>query len=298
MKTQHAIARLTFVLFAVLLAALTSRAQEPRGSLFIIGGGERTADLMREFVAMAGGPAHARIVVIPNASGDPDTACIDMTQEFHGLGVQDVRCLYLTREQAMKPESAQPLDGATAVYFTGGDQVRVTQALLGTPVYKKLHDLYRNGAVLGGTSAGAAIMSEVMITGDERRNKDTVRNFRYIRKDNVVTVEGMGFITSAIIDQHFVARKRHNRLISVVLEHPNLIGVGIDESTAIIVRGGRTFDVAGEGDVIVYDARHATDVRADTAGTLAGANLSMHVLSAGDSYNLTTYTVAPRKANK
>jgi len=271
------------------------RSQTIQGSLFIIGGGDRTADLMREFVEMAGGPAKAKIAIVPNASGDPDTACIDMTAEFKAMGVRNIECVWLTHEQAMDPASAHRLDGATAVYFTGGDQVRVTKALLGTPVHRKLRELYAGGAVLGGTSAGAAIMSDVMITGDERLNKDTVRNFRFIRKNNVVTVEGLGFITDAIIDQHFVARKRHNRLISVVLEHPRLVGVGIDESTAIIVRKGRRFEVAGEGNVIIYDARHARGIRTDTSGTLAATNLTMHVLSAGDGYNLATHTVIPRK---
>lgn len=298
MNRHHTLTRIFVVLTAVILCFAAGIAQAPRGSLFIIGGGDRTADLMRDFVRMAGGPDRARIVIIPNASGDPDTACIEMADEFHVLGVRRVECLRLSREQALDPKSADRLDGATAVYFTGGDQVRVTRALLGTPVQRKLKEIYFAGAVLGGTSAGAAIMSEVMITGDERRNKDTVRNFHFIKKDNVETVEGMGFITSAIIDQHFVARKRHNRLISVVLEHPGLVGVGIDESTAIIVRNGSTFDVAGHGNVIVYDAAHATGIRADSTGTLAGANLTMHVLSAGDSYNLATRTVKPRGGDR
>ena len=144
---------------------------------------------------------------------------------------------------------------------------------------------------MGGTSAGAALMSKVMITGDERFSKDTVNLFRSIRKDYVETVEGIGFLTDLIIDQHFVKRKRHNRLISVVLEHPELVGVGIDEATAIIVRPNGFFDVIGAGNVMIYDATHATEIRSDAHGNLAAQGLTLHLLAAGDSYDRTSHTV-------
>jgi cyanophycinase len=278
---------------AVAVTACTAAAQTPRGTLFIIGGGHRTTEMMRQFVDLAGGPGKARLVVIPNASADGDTSCRDMAEEFRALGVRTVDCCLLTHEQASDPRSAGQLDGATGVYFTGGDQVLVTRALVGTPVHRKLLELYRAGAVMGGTSAGAALMSKVMITGDEKLNKDTVNAFVFIKKDNVVTVEGMGFLTNAIIDQHFVRRKRHNRLISVVLEHPDLIGVGIDEATAIVVREGELFDVIGRGSVVVYDATRATGIRTDSRGNLSAEGLSMHILTAGDSYEMNSHTVRP-----
>jgi cyanophycinase len=269
-----------------LVAVGESGAQPVKGSLFIIGGGDRSPAMMREFVALAGGPEKASIVIIPNASGEPDTACNDMTAEFQSFGVRHVTCLFLSRDQATDPASAARLGGATAVYFTGGDQSRVTKALVGTPFQRKLKEMYAEGAVMGGTSAGAALMSEVMITGDERLNKDSVNTFRSITKGNVVTVEGMGFVTNMIVDQHFVKRKRHNRLISVVLEHPALLGVGIDEATAIIVRPNGTFDVLGEGSVVVYDATEAAGIGADKNGNLAGENIRMHLLTAGDSFDV------------
>jgi cyanophycinase len=291
MKTCHASCAILIAMVSILLIPLNSLAQAPKGHLFIIGGGERSVQMMRQFVDLAGGPDKAKVVIIPNASGDPDTACIDMTAEFHSLGVRNVDCVRLTRDQASDPHSIERLNGATGVYFTGGDQIRVTKALEGTMVHKKLLDLYHAGAVMGGTSAGAALMSEVMITGDERLNKDTVRGFLYIKRDNVVTVEGMGFLTNVIIDQHFVARKRHNRLISVVLEHPDLVGVGIDEATAIIVRPNGTFEVTGESNVIVYDATHAEGIRTGAGGHLSGHDIRMHVLTSGDVYDMTNGTV-------
>jgi cyanophycinase len=281
------------VLVAILIpaAAFGGDAGSPKGSLFIIGGGDRPVALMKEFVELAGGAAKASIVVIPNASGDPDTACLDMVNEFHALGARSVTCLCPTREQSLDPRTAERLNGATGVYFTGGDQVRVTSAMGGTPLHQKLLQVYRDGAVIGGTSAGAALMSKVMITGDELLNKDTVRNFVFIKKDNVVAIEGMGFLDKLIIDQHFVARKRHNRLISLVLEHPHLVGVGIDEATAIVVSRGETFRVVGNSSVIVYDATKASGIRTSPTGYLSGHNLTMHVLTAGDAYDIARRTV-------
>jgi len=272
-------------------SARSNDAQQPKGTLFIIGGGHRSIEMMQRYVALAGGADRARIVVIPNASGDGDTSCWDMAKEFHALGVREVNCCLLDREQASDPRSAEKLDGATAIYFTGGDQSRVTKALAGTPVQKRLLELYRDGAVIGGTSAGAALMSQVMITGDERLNADSVNAFHFIRKDNIVTIEGMGFLDDAIIDQHFITRKRHNRLISVVLEHPNLVGVGIDEATAIILRPGGSFEVTGEGSVIVYDATHAAGIRTDQHGNFSAHDVVMHLLVAGDGYDLRSHTV-------
>ena len=278
-------------LFATTLCMLLSSvpgfaSDAPRGTLYIIGGGDRPRSMMEEFVALAGGPEKARIRIIPNASGDADTSGVRMTEEFKSLGVTDVSHVLYTREQAERPGAERAFDGATGVYFTGGDQVRVTRALLKTPVHRALLDLYRNGAVIGGTSAGAAIMSEVMITGDEKINRDSVNLFPMIRLGNVETVEGMGFVTDAIIDQHFVRRKRHNRLITVVLEHPRLVGVGIDEATAVVIGPDHTFRVVGESVVVVYDATGATAATTDAAGNLAASGMKLHVLKAGDRYDL------------
>jgi cyanophycinase len=290
---------LCWILLSTLLGPLPGFAGDaPRGTLFIIGGGDRSRSMMEEFVTLAGGPEKARIRIIPNASGDADTSGIEMTAEFKSLGVNDVSYVLYTREQAEKPGAERAFDGATGIYFTGGDQVRITRALLKTPVHRALLDLYRNGAVIGGTSAGAAIMSEVMITGDEKINKDTVNLFPMIRQGNVETVEGMGFVTDAIIDQHFVRRKRHNRLITVVLEHPQLLGVGIDEATAVVIGPDHSFRVTGESVVLVYDATKATQATTDTAGNLAASGMVLHVLKAGDRYDLSGRRVVAGAATR
>ena len=192
----------------------------------------------------------------------------------------------VTRASADDPATVGRLDGVGGVFFSGGDQARVTAAILNTATHQRLLELYRGGAVIGGTSAGAAIMSRVMITGDERLNKDSVNAFVFIRRDNVVTTEGLGFIDDAIIDQHFAYRKRHNRLISIVLEHPSLVGIGIDEATALLVNPDRMLEVKGEGTVVVYDARRASAVRTDSLGNLGGRDLRMHVLTGGERFTI------------
>jgi len=201
-----------------------------------------------------------------------------------------VECHILTREQALKEESAAVLNDAGGVFFSGGVQSRLTAVLIDTPVHKKLLQLYTEGAVIGGTSAGAAVMSEVMITGDEKREAEEGHAFETLQADNVVTIRGFGFIQGAIIDQHFVRRKRHNRLISLVAENPKLLGIGIDESTAIIVGPDNTFEVVGERNVIVFDASRAK-VKIGPSQTISGSNMIMHILQNGDRFDLKTRKV-------
>lgn len=262
-------------------------AGQTRGHLVIIGGGERTEEIMKRFVELAGGPQKARIIVIPLASGDAREAGESAVAEFTALGVRTVSWLLFSREEAASGSVNGKLGDATGVYFTGGDQARITRVIVGTPAHQALLECYRNGAVIGGTSAGAAIMSRVMITGDELINKDTNNIFTSIMKGNVQTVEGLGFLDSVIVDQHFVRRKRLNRLISVVLEHPALPGIGIDESTAVVVNPDGTFNVLGEGTVVVFDARGASGIQTDPRGNLGARNVAMHVVRSGESFTLT-----------
>lgn len=269
-------------------ASLQPVPEPPQGHLFIVGGGPRPAELMQHFVELAGGPGGARIAVIPTASADPATAGERLVEEMRSLGA-DAFSLNLTRAEADDEATIGRLVGATGVWFSGGVQSRHTDTLKHTPVEAAIHTLYRDGAVIGGTSAGAAIMSEVMITGAERRpggdrpprSRDP---FITIDRDNVVTAEGFGFLPGAIVDQHFVRRKRHNRLLSLVLENPEQIGIGIDEGTALVVRPDGLWEVLGEGTALVYDARDArvTEPRAPVLGT---AGVRLHVLPAGSVYD-------------
>jgi cyanophycinase len=194
----------------------------------------------------------------------------------------------LSREQAMHDSVGRGLDSATGIWFSGGDQNRIMTVLQGSPVAAAIRRRYVAGAVIGGTSAGAAVMTTPMITGNERRpggeRPDTSQNWITIAADNVVTADGLGLLENAIVDQHFLRRRRHNRLMSLVLEHPDHIGVGIDESTALVVDSTGAWSVIGRSSVIVYDARQGEVTRRDGL-LLGGRDVRVHVLPAGSKFD-------------
>ncbi len=296
--TKDLIGPVLAILAAVALSLAACAPEEPaasgpKGRLFIVGGGDRDEPLMRRYVELAKGYGSGRIVIFTMASGAPHETGPELVAELKSYGVADAVYHQLTREEAMDPGSVRLLDGVSAVWFCGGDQSRQTAALLGTPLHRRLLELYRDGCLIGGTSAGAAVMSELMITGDEKRADGGEGSWEVILADNVQLAEGFGFVRNAIIDQHFVARRRHNRLISVVLEFPALVGVGIEEATAVVVRPDGKYEVLGEGQVIVYDARGATTSRSPD-GRLGGRGLTMHVLLAGDVFDLAAGRVEER----
>lgn len=287
---KNPIALLSLLLIALAAGACAPKspataAPLPKGHLFIIGGGERDAPLMKRYIQLAEAHDTGRIVVFTMASGSPDEVGPELLTEFKGNGARDVVYYNLTRDQALRPGSDKVLDGAGGIWFSGGDQALLTAALLDTPVHKRMLELYRQGAVIGGTSAGAAVMSEFMITGNEKRTGGEEGTWEVILADDVEHTPGFGFVTAAVIDQHFVTRRRHNRLIAVVLQHPTLVGVGIEESTAVLVRPDGRYEALGEGQVIVYDARKARTFQSPD-GHLGGHGLTMHVLLPGDVYDL------------
>jgi cyanophycinase len=276
---------IVFLLFACAMGCQEVCAKDSnQGHLFIIGG-RKLPSLMKKYVQLAGGP-QAKIVIFPMASGDPLNAALYQRYQFETLGVKNVDFIICDSLSANADSNLSILQGATGIFFSGGDQSRLTKALLHTKMLEQLKQIYDNGGIIGGNSAGAAVMSEMMITGDELINTDSTRAFNTIQTNNIKVTEGFGFIKSAIIDQHFIRRKRHNRLISLVLEHPELIGIGIDESTAIIVSPDKTFEVLGDYTVIVYDATEANSVTTDKKGNLSAADIRMHILKSGDKYNL------------
>jgi cyanophycinase len=281
-------------LLVLLLAAsimngtATAASSVARGHLFIIGGGRQPVALTKRFIELAGGPSRARIIVLPMASEDPGSSGTNQVVEFKSHGVEQAESVVFTRADATNLSSAAHLDGATGIFFTGGDQSRLAAVLVNSPVLERLKELYAHGAVIGGTSAGAAVMSQVMITGEELLNDDKTNAFKFIRQNNIETAVGFGFLTHAVIDQHFIKRKRLNRLFSVVLEHPTLIGIGIDESTAIIVNPDETFEVLGESAVMVIDPRMSSNIRTDLRGNLSARDIKTHILVAGERFDLTS----------
>jgi cyanophycinase len=273
-----------------LAAACASASEATRGHLVLNGGGSKPDVVMEKFVELAGGP-QAPIVVFPTASAEPDTG------EYYRDLLGDYGCSNITvaavrsKEDASDLELAARVRASGGIFFSGGDQRRITEALLGTPVGDAVTDAYVRGAVIGGTSAGTACQSRLMITGDG--------DFTVITADNIELWRGLGLFEGVIVDQHFVARRRLNRLISVVLEHPELLGVGVDEATAVWVRPDGTFQVLGDGWVVVFDAANAEVSSADHPdfGTALGVHgMTTHVLLPGDVFDVEKRRVVEREA--
>ena len=281
----HGLRRLSLVTLAGLVtsASVTPGDEDrPRGSLVIVGGGDRPEAMMRRFVELAGG-AGARIAVVPNASSEPEETGRELVAELDGLGARAF--VYLAdRAEAGTVAAAARLDSVTGIWFSGGDQARVTEALGGTPALRAMQRRYREGAVVGGTSAGAAIMSDSMITGNQTPPGDTTGyygdEYPAISRRRVEIVPGLGFLPEVIVDQHFIRRERHNRLMSAVLERPALLGVGIDESTALEVGPDGRWRVLGESAIVIYDARKAR-VTDRTKPLLGAVGLRVHVVPVG-----------------
>ncbi len=273
-------------------AAASPSTGSGRGSLVIVGGGPIPDAIIARFVTLAGGRGRARILALPMASESAD-AGEEIVGDFRHLGAEAER-LVLTRSEADAETAARKIAASTGIWFGGGDQARLMAVLEGTRAEAAIRELYlRGGGVLGGTSAGAAVMSTPMITGDERHAggdrplpKDSSDAFITIARDDVVTASGIDVVPGAIVDQHFVRRRRHNRLLSLVLENPRLVGIGIDESTALEVPPEGPWRILGASVAVVYDARGAKITPA--GATLGTTDVKLSVLPAGSTYDLAT----------
>jgi cyanophycinase len=274
-------------LSVVLLLCASAVLGAQRGTLMIVGGGPQPPALVQQFVDLAGGAGKSKIIVFAEASADGEKSGEEKADDLRKLGAQ-ARNVWIVREQADADSIVRLLDGATGVWFGGGDQNRLIKVLRGTRTAAAIRARYAAGAVIGGTSAGAAVMSEVMLTGDERRpggdRRDTTNAYMTIARDNIVTDSGFALIRDAIVDQHFLRRKRHNRLISLVLEREPHLGAGTDESTALVVAPDGKWTIAGASVVVIYDARHAA-ITAPNAKALGASDLRMHVLPAGSTFD-------------
>ena len=261
--------RVIAVLVAAVLSApavLNAAPAEPKGHLVIVGGGGVPDIVLKRAIELAGGPA-ARIVIFPQAAELAETGDVNV-EMWRKAGATNARWMALTD----LPAARAAVEEAAFIWFPGGDQTKLTAALKDTGLPELIRKRYAAGAVVGGTSAGAAVMSSVMLTGDADLLSITIGATK--------TAPGLGLWPEAIVDQHFLKRQRHSRLISLLLEHPDLVAVAIDEKTAVVVSGKR-FDVIGESTVLVLDARKAK-VEPRQAGQLGAAQgITLHVLTAG-----------------
>jgi cyanophycinase len=283
-------ARLAILLLLATASSLSAQVRgtgtETRGSLLIVGGGTQPDELVRHFIDLAGGPERARIAVVPMASGEAQAAGDEKVEQFKSMGAHAFT-MNVTREEASDARLLQRMRGVTGVWFSGGDQERLVPILRDTPLLDAIRELYAAGAVIGGTSAGAAIMPDSMITGNQILNDSLAYygdEFGSIARGTIHIVTGFGFLPGTIIDQHFIARERHNRLMSATLERPSLIGVGIDESTALEVMPDGRWIVRGVGQAVIYDARRATLTSSDET-PLGAIGIVVHVVPTGGTFD-------------
>jgi cyanophycinase len=259
---------------------------KPKGQLLIIGGAEdKEGDctILREFVRRAGG-VNARVVVMTVATSLPEEVGRTYTQVFERLGVESVEIVDTGhREDGSDPQALEAVEKATGVFFTGGDQARITSQLKGTEIDAAIHRRYQeDGIVVAGTSAGAAMMPDVMIVEGESETNP--------RLEVVEMGPGMGFLPGVVIDQHFLQRGRLGRLLSAVTQEPVVLGFGIDENTAVAVSNNQ-FEVIGEGAVTVVDVAELSHTNLGQIlkdEDLAICDAKLHILPHGYRFDLKT----------
>jgi cyanophycinase len=259
-------------------------SEKVKGTLVIIGGAEDRDEkclILKRFVELAGG-ARGRLVVVTAAAGAPRTSGEKYRLVFQELGVEDVVVLNVaSRQDAGIPSVAEELQQASGIFFTGGDQLRITSILGGTLVDDALHRAYRSGAIIAGTSAGASAMSETMIVEGE----ETEAPCKY----TVQMAPGMGLLREVVVDQHFAQRGRIGRLLAAVAQHPYMLGVGIDEDTAIVVNPQGTFEVIGSHAVTVIDGRKIQETNVSETHPrepLVLTNVILHILPSGYRFDM------------
>ena len=256
-----------------------------RGWIIPIGGAENKENdrhILERFVRVSGG-SDADIVVIPTASRLHETGP-RYEQLFRDIGAARVTVMdFDTRRDCHEPGRLERLEQASGVFFTGGNQLRLTTLLGGTPVAKMIRTSNAQGVTVGGTSAGASILSEHMIAfGDEGSS---------VISGSVRLAPGLGLTNRFIIDQHFRQRDRLGRLLTALAYNPFAVGIGLDEDTAAFIGPDETVEVEGSGGVTVVDASEVSYSSMDVVSEgqpVCMLGLKMHILVAGATFNLHT----------
>jgi cyanophycinase len=228
-----------------------TQAKHAKGSLFIIGGGSRPDALVNRMIDESGLRNGGYAVVLPMSSSMPDSAIIWSSEQFIENGISNIYGFNFLPDTEIEQQWIDSIKNASLIYISGGDQNRFMAVAGGTEIEFALKEAWQGGAMIAGTSAGAAVMSKNMITGDELRKTEYSSTFSSIESENLELAPGLGFLENAIIDQHFIKRSRHNRLLSAIIENPEIMGIGIDESTAILVRNNEA-EVIGTSQVMVF----------------------------------------------
>ena len=260
---------------------------QKRGYIVAVGGAEDKvgpADILRRFVEVSGGK-RARIVIIPTASQLRDTG-ERYEKLFRGFGAREAEAVpFATREDAMRESWFRKLESATGIFLTGGNQLRISSILGGTPVAKAIRRRNACGCAVGGTSAGAAILSEHMIASGQEGATPKV--------GLATLAPGFGLTNRVVIDQHFRQRDRLGRLLTALAYNPFAVGVGLDEDTAAFIDPDRRIEVVGTGAITLVDASalgHSSIASAESGKPICLTNIRLHILTQGASYDLETRT--------
>jgi cyanophycinase len=254
-----------------------------KGKLFIIGGGDRSKELMQTLIATANMKPGDYTVVLPMSSEFPDSSFYYFKEDYDPVCKNIIVCLNFTKQTSNDKKWLDSLEHARLIFITGGDQLRFMNVVLNTPIYQAIHNAYKNGATIAGTSAGAAVMSKYMITGNQLTDTSYSATFPVIHNSNIEIREGLGLLSSAIIDQHFIVRSRYNRLLSAIAKYPAIPCIGIDEATAIVVQGNKV-KVTGQSQVIVL--KHPERVEITSKGLIKLHDLLLSIYTEGDEFSL------------
>jgi len=268
---------------------------EVRGKLLAIGGGEdkeKDCVILKEFVRLGGG-AKANIAVVTTATDSPGEAAAEYDDVFKKLGAKKTFSVKVSsRSDAMNPQCCEMVEKATGIFFTGGDQLHITSLMGGTDLQKAIVKSYEKGNIIAGTSAGAAVMGNSMIISGESDENP--------RMGGVEIAAGTDLIVGCIIDTHFSQRGRHGRLMTAIAHHPQDIGFGIDENTAMFLNKNK-FKVIGEGSVTVIDVgtMSYSDIPYVSRGqSIALSDVKIHVIPNDYEFDLTTRKMIIPKQSK
>lgn len=259
-------------------------SEKVKGNLVVIGGAEDKqgdSKILKTVVDMIGG-TEARLIILTTATEKPEEVGNEYRGVFERLGINNIDVLNInSRDDANNEHYAERVLNSTGIFFTGGDQLRITSILGGTKVYASLMEAYHRGVAIAGTSAGASVMSNTMIV--DGNSNDAAR------KCTLMMASGLSLLEEAIVDQHFDQRGRLGRLLCGVAENPYMLGIGIDEDTAIRVYPDARFEVVGSNAVTVLDGQtikssNVSELKPDEI--LSITNVTLHVLPEGYGFDM------------
>ncbi len=235
------------LLLVLVLFTIPAVAQQ---RLLVIGGGERPPEAMKKFVEWSGG-SKSRILVVTWASGVPDESYASLEKGFQSANagfVEHAPVAPLGAEKRAK--FIEQLNSSSGVFFSGGDQNRIMDVLSDETLLQMIRSKYNSGTPVGGTSAGAAVMSDPMMTGEA--------DLKILDGSKVGVRKGLGLLPNVIFDQHFLVRQRHNRLFGLIIAHSRMTGIGIDEDTSVMIEDNRRLTVVGSTQVMFVYSKKGT----------------------------------------